>query len=197
MIPLPPPLLAQILETPSDDAPRIEAADWLMENGEPERGEFVAVQLRLARGGDCRCDYPYATGCGVCRLRRRERELLRTEVPDEGGGTCPARYVWAQPVSRIVGIGGNWECRRGFVEAVTLAAADLPRLDEMLSVQPVEEVRLTTWPEIEYSGPANRARFRGRTKLHDVPPGGGEIASPLLRLEWPRIRQWHLPEAAP
>jgi uncharacterized protein (TIGR02996 family) len=42
-------LLAAIWEHPHDDTPRLVYADWLQENGQPERAEFIRVQLELAR----------------------------------------------------------------------------------------------------------------------------------------------------
>ena len=42
-------LLREAAENPHDDAPRLVLADWLEDHGEPERAEFVRVQLALAR----------------------------------------------------------------------------------------------------------------------------------------------------
>jgi uncharacterized protein (TIGR02996 family) len=42
-------LLAAIREHPHEDTPRLVYADWLQENGQPERGEFIRVQCELAR----------------------------------------------------------------------------------------------------------------------------------------------------
>lgn len=44
-------LLAAVLSTPTDDAPRAVFADWLLERGDP-RGEFINLQLDLARRPD-------------------------------------------------------------------------------------------------------------------------------------------------
>ena len=33
--------LAAIIESPDDDGPRLVYADWLEENGHPERAEFL------------------------------------------------------------------------------------------------------------------------------------------------------------
>lgn len=41
--------LADIIDHPDDDASRLVFADWLEENGEAERAEFIRVQVRLAR----------------------------------------------------------------------------------------------------------------------------------------------------
>jgi uncharacterized protein (TIGR02996 family) len=38
-----------ILEDPDDDTPRLVYADWLQEHGDSERGEFIRVQVELAR----------------------------------------------------------------------------------------------------------------------------------------------------
>jgi uncharacterized protein (TIGR02996 family) len=41
-------LVRAIIERPDDDAPRLIFADWLDENGEPERAEFIRIQCELA-----------------------------------------------------------------------------------------------------------------------------------------------------
>jgi uncharacterized protein (TIGR02996 family) len=40
--------LSDIVEHPDDDAPRLVYADWLQDNGDPIRAEFIRVQSRLA-----------------------------------------------------------------------------------------------------------------------------------------------------
>jgi uncharacterized protein (TIGR02996 family) len=42
-------LLAAIWEHPHEDTPRLLYADWLQENGQPERAEFIRVGCELAR----------------------------------------------------------------------------------------------------------------------------------------------------
>ncbi len=49
-------LLGAIRAAPDEDTPRLVFADWLDENGEPERAEFVRVQCELARLTDDRSD---------------------------------------------------------------------------------------------------------------------------------------------
>lgn len=56
-------LLAAIRQAPDDDAPRLIYADWLDEHGQPERAEFIRVQIELAQK-----ESP--------SLRKREAELL-------------------------------------------------------------------------------------------------------------------------
>lgn len=59
-------LLAAILANPACDTARLVYADWLQENGEPERAEFIRVQVELARGPagiDCT---RFTTSNGIC-----------------------------------------------------------------------------------------------------------------------------------
>jgi uncharacterized protein (TIGR02996 family) len=56
-----------IQEPPEDDAPRLVFADWLDENGDEPRAEFIRLQCRLPHLRD---DLEFA------RLRQREQELL-------------------------------------------------------------------------------------------------------------------------
>jgi uncharacterized protein (TIGR02996 family) len=41
--------LDSIFETPEDDTLRLVYADWLQENGQPERGEFIRLQVEASR----------------------------------------------------------------------------------------------------------------------------------------------------
>src|SRR4051794_32323007 len=41
--------LSAIRANPDDDGVRLIYADWLEENGQPQRGEFLRVQIELAR----------------------------------------------------------------------------------------------------------------------------------------------------
>jgi len=42
-------LLAAILADPADDTARLVYADWLTENGDGDRGEFIRVDIELKR----------------------------------------------------------------------------------------------------------------------------------------------------
>ncbi len=42
-------LLAAVLAAPEDDAPRLVYADWLDENGRPERAQFIRLQVERSR----------------------------------------------------------------------------------------------------------------------------------------------------
>jgi uncharacterized protein (TIGR02996 family) len=92
--------LQSIIEAPDDDVPRLAYADWLEENGDQTRAEFIRVQCRLATTDE---DDPQRR-----ELQRREYELLADH--------CGA---WAGP---LVGRVFRWKFRRGFVEQLKLNA---------------------------------------------------------------------------
>ena len=60
-------LIAAITAHPDDDTPRLVYADWLQENGEPDRAEFIRLQ--------CRLEHRIATGSEWDALAVRESEL--------------------------------------------------------------------------------------------------------------------------
>jgi uncharacterized protein (TIGR02996 family) len=51
-------LLSAILANPDEDTPRLAYADWLTEHGEPDRAEFIRVQIELARLRAAEIDLP-------------------------------------------------------------------------------------------------------------------------------------------
>src|SRR5689334_1607117 len=82
-----------VVAAPHDDAPRLVLADWLDENGRPDRAEFVRLQCRLARLDE---DDPDRGP-----LERRERQLWLKH----GAG-------WRAPLPARL---RNFPFRRGFV----------------------------------------------------------------------------------
>jgi uncharacterized protein (TIGR02996 family) len=61
-------LLAACRARPADDLPRLVLADWLDENGQPERAEFVRVQVELS--------HPTADAARMKELKVAELQLL-------------------------------------------------------------------------------------------------------------------------
>src|SRR5262249_54055324 len=51
-------LLKAIIADPDDDTSRLVYADWLDEHDQPNRAEFIRVQIGLARGTPSGPDYP-------------------------------------------------------------------------------------------------------------------------------------------
>jgi uncharacterized protein (TIGR02996 family) len=114
-------LLRAVLADPDDDAPRLIYADWLDENGDPDRAEFIRVQVALA--GSDKND-PHNP-----QLWERQRALL---VAHE--------KRWA---AALEGVALRWTFRRGFVEEVEVAAPVFLRLgDRLFETAPVQTVKL-------------------------------------------------------
>lgn len=123
-------LLAAILSDPASDDPRLVYADWLDENGHPERAEFIRVQVELARLSNL--DISRSPVDPVHRridseksaLRARERELWH-QLP-----TCKEFAPWASGISTDPDRTRFWvgnqsgpllEVTRGFVSRITSA----------------------------------------------------------------------------
>ncbi|HEY1189440.1 MAG TPA: TIGR02996 domain-containing protein [Gemmata sp.] len=100
-------LLAAILANPGEDTPRLVFADWLDENGHPERAEFIRVQTELARRPSTERKTP-----AYRALLVRFRQLVAAHAS-----------LWAEalgvPSTRAI-------FRRGFIEHVTFAPDEVP-----------------------------------------------------------------------
>lgn len=163
-----------------EDTPRLAYADWLEENGESERGEFIRVQIGIVCCAECGGSNSLAVegitarmACWACKeLRRRERELWMNspQHKQEWAGAAAVLY-------RKLSLHGWSEiCHftRGFVSQVKCSWLDwLAHADAILREQPVQRVKLTTRPEL--AG-------------HDGDQGWADwIVTPQLKHRWPRI----------
>jgi uncharacterized protein (TIGR02996 family) len=99
-------LLTAIIAYPDEDTPRLVFADWLDENGQPERAEFIRVQMELARLPDHKHQTPRYRG-----LLIRFRELIAGYRDGwvKALGVPPTRAIF----------------RRGFVEELRVTAIEL------------------------------------------------------------------------
>lgn len=162
-------LLAAVLADPDADEPRQHFADWCDDHGEPERGEFVRVQLELAtfkprhvRGGHegTGSDFPSfeVCSCGHCTLRRREWALWEANQA-EWQGQLLAAVVGGAPadVSREVFLGQHQDLLlatfrapfvRGFPEVFTMSAALwLRHRSALVAAAPVRRLVVSDWQE--------------------------------------------------
>lgn len=121
-------VLAAILANPADDTPRLVYADWLDEHNQPERAEFIRVQIGLANTGRCKdeCRNRIDYECRGCTLRGRERELWGY-LPRQDGIMRQFTSILPGVAVLLDGDTGKglthdypWaHVRRGFVESVT------------------------------------------------------------------------------
>lgn len=116
-----PAFLAAIADRPDDDLPRLVYADWLDENGEPDRAEFIRTQIELTRLPD--------TDPRVRPLKERENELRHAH-----------QEAWKLPEFHRM----SQVFRRGFVERVNVHAEWLVANPESLetAVGPLRAIRI-------------------------------------------------------
>ncbi len=120
-----------VLASPDDDLPRLVFADYLEENGDPDRAAFIRAQIELAKTPEYE---PFAVLC-----KTRKREWLT------GEGWVASLPEW----SSIIYSATSWiqtPFRRGFGWAIrTMNPIDLDReLSSFASREPVGELHLGT-----------------------------------------------------
>jgi uncharacterized protein (TIGR02996 family) len=93
--------LKDIAANPEDDAPRLVYADWLDENGDPDRATFIRTQCRLA-------------SMGKYDLERYDLEWVDKGLLAKHG------KKWLKPIAKIT---TNVEFRRGFPDHFSLPVA--------------------------------------------------------------------------
>jgi len=147
-------LLADIIAQRGDDTPRLILADWLEEHEDPARGEFIRVQVELAKLPPCEFGDTMAggarcfCGCRRCDLGRRERELFQANdirtlgwfgLPQPWAGVARLECFDEDSPSYPYAV-----CRRGLIAEIHCAAADWLAHGDAIVRQPVERVTLTT-----------------------------------------------------
>lgn len=183
--------LADILEHPADDTPRLTYADWLEDQGQCDYASFIRVQCELARVCNeavCRqtCTPPDFEGCPQRDLRRRERKLLKAHI-GTWTNSLPEPLVTQQCPS-CVDQAPDWEtnvveCRRcestglipdhdgiefhrGFIAGITCRWTDWKQHGPALVKQhPLERVTIR---DLE---PRESVAFPGSWVLRSAPAG--------------------------
>jgi uncharacterized protein (TIGR02996 family) len=113
----------RIRDEPEDDSPRLIYADWLDENGQPERAEFIRLQCALERLPE---DSP-----SRAELRERERQLAEANE---------AR--WSAQISPLV---SGLYFRRGVIDSVAADARQfLKNGPAIFDLAPVRKVRFVS-----------------------------------------------------
>src|SRR6266545_333496 len=127
-------LLRAVCDHPDDDTPRLVFADWLQENGEEARAEFIRVQVELPS-----CE----RGPRRLHLTRREHDLLNEYEEWWLKPIRPFLYEWSDY---------PWAFRRGFVDMMELREATLiEQGNELFRVTPLTHARLprvTDWARL-------------------------------------------------
>ena len=165
----------KILEDPSNDRPRLAAADWLEKGGHRDRAEFIRAQIELDRmtiPHPCeKATRRHQPTCGSTTCKLCTASLLATSRSSE----LHAR------TAKLLAAGSNqrdwcgfslakrtWRIRysRGFVDAVLeLQVADfLMHAADIFGAEPVTSIGLVNIaPKQEIVGPA-----KGRPKIQEI-----------------------------
>ncbi len=122
------PFLRALLAQPDDDTLRLAMADWLDENDQAPRAEFIRTQCELAQG--------------VEDLERRQHLELRQRAL-----LIAHETEWVLPLADVLdckpGQWGGWVFRRGFAEYFHLPAASINlRGARLVQLTPVRELFL-------------------------------------------------------
>jgi uncharacterized protein (TIGR02996 family) len=120
-----PELLQSLLADPNDDLPRLVLADWLDDNDQPARAEFIRVQCELAELVVCG-NPPGYCDCRTCRqlapLQDRQRTLWHHAGPHAVCPGVPPELTAVLPGSALLPPAAA-VVRRGFVAEVRLPFA--------------------------------------------------------------------------
>src|SRR5262245_37010710 len=116
--------LRTILDRPDDDNPRLVYADWLQENGDPDRAEFIRAQIGLDRAADDDPDRAELTGRAEALLARKGRG-------------------WLRPLQELV-VSAEFGFTRGFVEDARLSSAQfLVHGERLFALTPLRRLTLS------------------------------------------------------
>src|SRR5262245_15977158 len=153
--------LRAICANPDDDLPRLVFADWLDEHGEPERAEFIRVQIEFARlsAAGPKGDELKAR---LDELKAREKHLL----------AAPG-VRWHPPLPAGVMVGSSV---RGFVGSVLVRnlTAFVGIADQLFASHPIYHLRVVN-PRPQYLRSLARLPFLSGLTILDV--GGGSISN--------------------
>ncbi len=120
-------LLASILSHPDEDTPRLAYADWLQENDDPDRGEFIRLEVELAHT-------PPSTEENERRrqlLLSRRAELLKLH-----------RLQWLGP---FLPHAREPSFERGFIHSLDVPAHTfLQHAERWFAITPLMRVKFTT-----------------------------------------------------
>jgi uncharacterized protein (TIGR02996 family) len=154
-------LFQDVLAQPDDDTPRLIYADWLQENGQHDRAEFIRVQMDLARAtpNDPR----------LKALRAREKELWAAH-----------RTEWLQVVPPPLQK-RKIQFQRGFLDELHLQPKDWAKYGAALfAYHPLHRIRLTG--RIDRHAAGALVVIPQLTRVRSLSLAGCEFREPLKTL---------------
>jgi len=113
-------ILRTIVENPADDAPRLVYADWLEEQGRPERAEFIRLQIALGRMSPAEQQAHFNWSARAKALWDLYRSEWLAELPH------PAGVDWFTEFRRGFPNGASFAHVRAFEDAADVVFAAAP-----------------------------------------------------------------------
>lgn len=185
-------LTAAMLAHPDEDTPRLALADWLQEHGDPDRAEFIRVQIELARTRAAEIDLPEWFGrvltIGMASYGHRPHDtpervaLLRREA--ELYHAHHKEWTAGVPKYALQYLGYVRNFRRGFVSWVTAVLGPFLKAPAALwELHPVESLHLR-WVEGQARLKVPACRPLERVRELTLEPsasdvlGGAELLAP-------------------
>ena len=131
-------LLDAVIANPDSDHVRLVYADWLDENGRPERAEFIRTQIRLATLDSDHEEYD--------RLKSRCETLITSKWSEWRGCEKGEFYTWDW----------SYDFTRGFVESISPGNPwSIEQITEIMSIHPATSLHawgylaeLPEWPHL-------------------------------------------------
>jgi uncharacterized protein (TIGR02996 family) len=140
------PFLRAICASPEDDTVRLVYADWLAENGDEDRAEFIRLQVAISNSSEM-------AGEQVTRadeLRKKNEKLWKSELPRLPGIEW-ASYFWRGFVSGVTVDTGKWLIQQreqifqtAPIQSLVLNDAGLATLQRVLEVPEIEHLTTLT-----------------------------------------------------
>jgi uncharacterized protein (TIGR02996 family) len=161
--------LQAILDDPDDDNVRLVYADWLEENGQPERGELIRVQIALVRLPD--------DDDRRAELAARERRLLLAHGKEWKDGV--RGFFVRGFLERLNDWGGGWDpdefaaqapdiCARHPIRELSLETPETPGWGKRVAACPqlsrLHTLRLQAAPS-DYFSPPGQGSFEDTLEL--------------------------------
>lgn len=204
-------LFANVIADPDDDTVRLVYADWLGENGQPDRGELIRVQVEMAAirasgGGDDSQKGDIGTlltDHGYARLRNRDEEL-REAHPEWDSVLCQECHGLCDYRDTHLGRAPACHTCRGTLDMlVRYHQFDEPTSMVMFEARPhgwrrgfVESVEIggwETWQPTQASGYTQYVPSRYAKALVDVMPmlRELELTAAVPGLSLPAEPRWY------
>jgi uncharacterized protein (TIGR02996 family) len=148
-------LLRSVCAHPDADAPRLIYADWLEENGDPDRAEFIRLQCELAElagdGTDSQALFAFLAAQDEVALREADWEAIdpgvarRAAIKERVAALLRKnRKAWKAEAPAKCGVTWNGLERGFYASASLLGAAPLARASAAL-FERVPQLNLDAW----------------------------------------------------